>query len=128
MKRIAWIIALAAALALTSAGCSKKEETPPAPAPAATPAPAPAPEPEKAPVVGAEVYQSSCASCHAEGIAGAPKTGDKEFWGAKISAGPDLLVQNAINGIGAMPAKGGNPNLSDEEVRAAVEYMIEQSR
>lgn len=129
MKRITWLIALAAAMALMSAGCSKKEETPPSPAPAATPAPTTAPEAEKAPpVIGAEVYQSSCAACHAEGVAGAPKTGDKEFWSAKIAAGPDLLVQNAINGIGTMPAKGGNPNLSDEEVRAAVEYMIEQSR
>lgn len=127
MKRFAWFIALAATLALTSAGCSKKEETPPAPAPATAPAPAPVAEKTPA-VIGAEVYQSSCAACHAEGVAGAPKTGDKEFWAAKISAGADPLVQNAINGIGTMPAKGGNPNLSDEEVRAAVEYMIEQSR
>jgi cytochrome c5 len=124
MKRFTWFIAVVAALALTSAGCSKKEETPPAPTPAVTPPPAA----EKAPQVsGPQVYQSSCAACHAEGVAGAPKTGDKEFWAAKIAAGPDPLVQNAINGIGTMPAKGGNPNLTDEEVRAAVEYMIEQS-
>ena len=131
MKRFTWIVTIATALALVTVGCSKKEEAPPAPAPAQAPAPAPAPAPEaeKAPVaIGAEVYQASCAACHAEGVAGAPKTGDKDFWSGKIAGGTDPLVQNAINGIGTMPAKGGNPNLSDEEVRAAVEYMIEQSR
>ena len=131
MKRFTWIVTIAMALALVTVGCSKKEEAPPAPTPAQAPAPAPAPAPEaeKAPVaVGAEVYQASCAACHAEGVAGAPKTGDKEFWSGKVASGTDPLVQNAINGIGTMPAKGGNPNLSDDEVRAAVEYMIEQSR
>lgn len=131
MKRFTWIIALTAALALTAVGCSKKEEAPPAPAPAETPAPAPAPptEAEKAPAItGADVYQANCASCHAEGVAGAPKTGDKEAWSGMIASGIEQMVQNAITGIGTMPAKGGNPNLSDEDVRAAVEYMIEQSR
>ena len=129
MRRYTWIVTVAAALALTTIGCSKKEEAPPAPAQAPAPAPAPVAEAEKAPAaIGAEVYQASCAACHAEGVAGAPKTGDKEFWGGKIAGGTDQLVQNAINGIGTMPAKGGNPNLTDDEVRAAVEYMIEQSR
>lgn len=135
MKRFIWIVTIVTAFALATVGCSKKEEAPPAPTPAPTPAqapapaPAPAPEAEKAPVaIGAEVYQASCAACHAEGVDGAPKTGDKDFWSGKIAGGTDPLVQNAINGIGTMPAKGGNPNLSDEEVRAAVEYMIEQSR
>jgi cytochrome c5 len=77
---------------------------------------------------GEEVYQAHCASCHAEGVSGAPKTGDKEAWSGKIATGLDMLVNNAINGIGTMPAKGGDPNLSDEDVRAAVEYMVEQSR
>jgi cytochrome c5 len=129
MRRYTWIVTVAAALALTTIGCSKKEEAPPAPAQAPAPAPAPVAEAEKAPAaIGAEVYQASCATCHAEGVAGAPKTGDKAFWEGKIAGGPEQLVQNAINGIGTMPAKGGNPNLSDDEVRAAVEYMIEQSR
>jgi cytochrome c5 len=131
MKRFTCIVTMAVALSLATFGCSKKEEAPPAPAPAETPAPAPAPvaEAEKAPAAaGAEIYLASCAACHAEGIAGAPKTGDKEFWSGKIEAGLEQLVQNSINGIGAMPAKGGNPNLTDDEVRAAVEYMIEQSR
>jgi cytochrome c5 len=88
-----------------------------------------APEAEKsAAVSGAEVYQAHCASCHAEGVAGAPKTGDKDAWSGKIASGIDQMVQNSINGIGTMPAKGGNPNLRDEDVRAAVEYMVEQSR
>lgn len=124
MKRFAWFTCFVAVLAFTSAGCSKKEEAPPTPAPAASPAP----EAKPPAVTGAEVYQSSCVACHGEGVAGAPKTGDKEFWAAKIAAGTEALVQNAINGIGTMPAKGGNPNLSEDEVRAAVEYMIEQSR
>ena len=131
MKRFTWIVIVAAALALATVGCSKKEEAPPAPAPAQTPAPAPAPvaEAEKAPVViGAEVYKANCAVCHDAGVAGAPKTGDKGVWSGKIASGIDQMVQNTINGIGTMPAKGGNPNLSDEAVRAAVEYMIEQSR
>jgi cytochrome c5 len=131
MKRITRIVTLAAALALATAGCSKKEEAPPAPASTQTQAPAPAkaPEPVTAPTgSGAEVYQAHCAACHAEGVAGAPKTGDKEAWSGKIASGLDMLVKNAINGIGTMPAKGGNPNLSDEDVRAAVEYMVEQSR
>lgn len=123
MKRFTCIMTMAVVLSLATFGCSKKEEAPPAPAPA------PVAEAEKAPTAaGAEIYQASCAACHAEGIAGAPKTGDKEFWGGKISGGTDQLVQNAINGIGTMLPKGGNPNLTDDEVRAAVEYMIEQSR
>lgn len=127
MKRFNWIVAVAAALALSTVGCSKKEESPPAQAP--SPAPAPVAEAMKAPAaIGAEVYQASCAACHDAGVAGAPKTGDKAAWSEHIARGLDHMVHNAINGIGSMPPKGGNPNLSDEEVRAAVEYMAEQSR
>ena len=131
MKHLNWIVTITAALVLATVGCSKKEEAPPAPTPAQTPAPPPtqATEGEKSPAVsGAEVYQANCAACHTEGVAGAPKTGDKEVWSGKMASGLDQMVQNAINGIGTMPAKGGNPNLSDQDVRAAVEYMIEQSR
>jgi cytochrome c5 len=76
---------------------------------------------------GKEIYQRTCSACHDTGVAGAPKTGDTEAWSSRIAKGEDLLVQNAVNGIGAMPPKGGDPSLSEEEVRAAVNYMIEQS-
>ena len=77
---------------------------------------------------GEEIYQQTCSSCHATGVAGAPKVGDTEAWRGLIEKGEDQLVQSAVNGIGAMPPKGGNPSLSEEEITAAVNYMIEQSR
>lgn len=77
---------------------------------------------------GQEIYAKACASCHKPGLLGAPKVGDKEAWSALIAAGQEKLVDNAINGIGRMPAKGGASRLSDEEVAVAVDYMVEQSR
>ncbi len=77
---------------------------------------------------GKLVYEQTCAACHTTGLAGAPKMGDKEAWSAHIQHGQDHMVESVINGKGAMPAKGGNASLSDEEVRAAVSYIIEQSR
>lgn len=67
---------------------------------------------------------AGCAVCHANGIAGAPKMGDSAAWTARLAKGTDALYASAINGIGAMPAKGGRPNLSEEEVMALVDYMI----
>jgi cytochrome c5 len=78
-------------------------------------------------LAGAEVYKGSCASCHATGAAGAPKTGDAGAWSARIAKGYDALVSNAINGIRAMPPKGGNPDLDDIEVARAVVFMANQS-
>ena len=77
---------------------------------------------------GKVVYEQTCVACHATGLAGAPKMGDKEVWGAHIHHGMDHLVESAINGKGTMPAKGGNASLSDDEVKAAVSYIVEQSR
>jgi cytochrome c5 len=65
--------------------------------------------------------------CHAAGIAGAPKTGDKAAWTARVTKGQQTLYDNAIKGINLMPAKGGNPNLSDAQVKAAVDYMLSAS-
>jgi cytochrome c5 len=80
---------------------------------------------------GEEAY-SSCGACHNSGIAGAPKLGDTADWSARISQGTDLLYDHAINGFqgaaGMMPAKGGNMALSDDSVKAAVDYMIENSQ
>ncbi|MEX2240607.1 MAG: c-type cytochrome [Burkholderiales bacterium] len=81
---------------------------------------------------GQQVYQASCVACHDAGIAGAPKLGDKGQWAKRIAKGLDALYASAVNGVqgsaGVMPAKGGNPALSDAEVRAAVDYMMGRSR
>jgi cytochrome c5 len=75
---------------------------------------------------GQAVYTAVCAACHATGAAGAPKVGDAGAWGARIAQGYDTLVQHAVHGIRAMPAKGGNPDLDDVEVARAVVYMANQ--
>ncbi len=72
---------------------------------------------------GEETYQTVCAACHAQGVANAPKFGDPSAWAKHISDGLGELVKNAINGIRAMPPRGGNPDLSDYEVERAVVYM-----
>jgi cytochrome c551/c552 len=76
-----------------------------------------------APKTGEEVYKAVCATCHANGIAGAHKFGDKAAWAPHIKEGLADLAKNAINGIRGMPARGGNPNLSDLEVTRAVVYL-----
>jgi cytochrome c5 len=76
---------------------------------------------------GQTVYTAVCAACHATGAAGAPKVGDAGAWSARIGQGYDTLVQHAVNGIRAMPAKGGNPDLDDIEVARAMVYMANQS-
>ena len=76
---------------------------------------------------GEAVFKAVCAACHATGAAGAPKVGDAGSWSARISQGYDTLVNHAIKGIRAMPAKGGNPDLDDVEVARAVVYMANQS-
>lgn len=73
---------------------------------------------------GDQVYSAACAACHATGAAGAPVFGEADQWSARLEKGAEALYSSAINGIGAMPAKGGNANLSDEEVQAAVDHMI----
>jgi cytochrome c5 len=75
---------------------------------------------------GQAVYTAVCAACHATGAAGAPKAGDAGAWSARIAQGYDTLVQHAVQGIRAMPAKGGNPDLDDVEVARAVVYMANQ--
>jgi cytochrome c5 len=81
---------------------------------------------------GQQVYQTTCVACHDAGIAGAPKLGDKGQWAKHLAKGLDTLYASALNGVqgsaGAMPPKGGNPALSDAEVRAAVDYMVARSK
>lgn len=76
---------------------------------------------------GKAIYDASCVACHSTGAAGAPKLGDAAAWAPRIKGGAPALYNSALKGKGAMPAKGGNPKLSDAEVRAAVNYMISQS-
>jgi cytochrome c5 len=76
---------------------------------------------------GQAVYTAVCSACHATGAAGAPKAGDSGAWSARIAQGFDTLVQHAVNGIRAMPAKGGNPDLDNIEVARAVAYMADMA-
>ena len=80
---------------------------------------------------GTQVYNAVCMGCHAAGVAGAPKVGDKASWSERIAQGYDTLVAHAVNGYkgknGQMPAKGGNPDLDDVEVARAVAYMANQA-
>ena len=73
---------------------------------------------------GENVYKGVCGVCHAAGIAGAPKSGDKAAWGLRIAKGKPTLYEHAIKGFNAMPAKGGNSSLADADVKAAVDYMV----
>jgi len=77
---------------------------------------------------GEQVYQKSCQACHATGVAGAPKLGDKGAWAPRIATGLDALVASSINGKGIMPPKGGCAGCSDDDIKAAVEYMVSQSK
>ncbi len=88
----------------------------------------PAAAPAAAKVDGKAVYASTCTVCHAAGVAGAPKFGDKAAWAPRIKAGMDALHASALKGKGAMPPKGGNTSLSDAAVMAAVDYMVSQSK
>lgn len=124
-------------LALLSA-CGQKDAAAPA-APAAAPAPAvvvapapPAAEPVAENTAGKSVYGKVCAMCHATGAAGAPKPGDTADWGPRIAQGMDVLNKHAIEGFtgakGMMPPRGAAASLTDDEVKAAVAFMVDQSR
>jgi cytochrome c5 len=81
-----------------------------------------------APRSGQAVYDASCNMCHGAGVGGAPKTGDKGAWSARIAQGKDTLHTHAIQGIRAMPPKGTCMSCSDEEVIAAVDYIVSKSK
>lgn len=74
---------------------------------------------------GAGIYNRICMACHETGAAGAPIRGDEAAWAERTEQGFATLLEHSINGIGAMPARGGNPNLSDEEMEAVTAYMVE---
>ena len=139
------LIPTLALLMLLGAACSEKETTPPQEvAPAQAPAPQiaepEAPPPVEAPeaaadkpadtqtasVDGQKIYQKTCQACHLVGVAGAPKLGDKAAWAPRIAKGNDALLSSVKNGLNAMPPKGTCMSCSEDELRAAIVYMVEQ--
>ena len=116
----------AAAAAPAAAAVAAATPAPAAPAAVAA-APAAAPQAAAAAGNGQALYQQACLACHAAGVAGAPKVGDKAAWAPRIAQGLPTLVNSAIKGKGAMPPKGGSA-APDSEIRAAVEYMVNASK
>lgn len=130
MQKKAAALVLAVSLAALLSACGKQERSAPetsAPAPAEAPAEAAAPAVSEN-TLGKGVYSKTCAMCHAAGVAGAPKPGDQADWGARAAQGMDVLYKHAIEGFtgakGMMPARGGAASLTDEEVKAAVDFMV----
>lgn len=76
---------------------------------------------------GEQVVQEHCQQCHASGKQGAPKLGDMNDWKPRLKNGVDQLVKSAIGGHNSMPARGGLANLSDDEMKAAVEFMVSKT-
>jgi cytochrome c5 len=120
---------------------SSVPETTPEPTPEAAPETVPEPETAVADadsdVVNnnaandmiAESYTKTCAICHAAGVAGAPKFGSSEDWAARIAKGKEVLYQSSINGLPpTMPAKGMCFSCSDDDLKALVDYMVENSQ
>jgi len=110
----------AVAYMANAAGASFKPPEAAPPAAAASAAPAAKADPAK----GKQVFESNCAACHATGVAGAPKLGDKTAWAARVSQGYPTLYDHALKGIRGMPAKGGNAGLSDADLANAVGYLV----
>jgi cytochrome c5 len=114
--------------AAASAPAAAAPATGAAAAPVAAPAPAAAPAAATADAAAGEaLYKQACFACHAAGVAGAPKVGDKAAWAPRIQQGMPALVQSAIKGKGAMPPKGGSA-APDAQVEAAVNYMVTASK
>ena len=83
---------------------------------------------EKKPSLGELTYQGTCIKCHANGLNGAPIFGNSKMWSKRVPQGIPTLIEHATNGYGLMPAKGGNPDLTNEEISAAVNYMVDQAQ
>ncbi len=77
---------------------------------------------------GSDIYASNCIACHSSGVAGAPILGDVAAWTARLTKGVETVYTNAINGIGAMPARGTCMDCSDDEVIAAIDHILENSK
>ncbi|WP_063584575.1 c-type cytochrome [Achromobacter ruhlandii] len=119
----------AAAPAAAPAAAAPAAAAPAAAAPA--PAPAAAPAPQQTAAVnpaGEKLYKSVCFACHATGVANAPKFGDKAAWEPYIKTGMDAMVKVAMQGKPPMPPKGGAANASEDDIRAAVQYMVDAAK
>ena len=80
------------------------------------------------PRTGQQVYDTACTVCHAVGVSGAPKFGNAEDWAPRIAQGMDTLWSHTLNGLNVMPPKGTCMDCSDEELRGAMDYMVEAAR
>ncbi|WP_429927621.1 c-type cytochrome [Achromobacter xylosoxidans] len=112
-------------------GAKKEGDSAPAAAAPAAAAPAPAAAPQQAATVnpaGEKLYKSVCFACHATGVANAPKFGDKAAWEPYIKTGMDAMVKVAMQGKPPMPPKGGAANASEDDIRAAVQYMVDAAK
>ncbi|MDE1886534.1 MAG: cytochrome c5 family protein [Gammaproteobacteria bacterium] len=94
---------------------------------AASPTPAPAVGAAVVSESGKQIWEGTCSACHATGALGAPKIGNQADWAPHLAKGLKVLEQHALHGFLQMPAKGGNPSLTDAQVIKALEYMISQS-
>ncbi len=110
------------------ASAIEKGPSPLVPVPAPVAVVAAAADGAKAAPNGKAIYDAKCQVCHAAGVAGAPKLGDKAAWAPRLSAGAAAMHASAIKGKNAMPAKGGDTSLPDDDVKAAVDYMLAQSK
>lgn len=141
------LIVIASLALLYGCGGKNKEVAAPAPAPAIAAAPdtaaAPIPPSAQQPqpndakpqavaaapdlATGEKVYKSTCSICHKSGLRGAPRLGSKKDWEPRLAQGNEILYDHAINGYrgnkGSMPSRGSNARLSENEVKAAVDYM-----
>jgi cytochrome c5 len=81
-------------------------------------------QPGTANKVGEKTFNGTCTGCHSTGALGAPKLGDKAAWAPRIAQGIEVLYTSALKGKNSMPAKGGNPSLSDADVKATVDYIV----
>lgn len=119
--------AASAAATVQTAAPAATAPAPATPATPATPVAAAAPQTAAAGAGGEALYKTACVACHATGAANAPKFGDKAAWAPRIQQGMPALIQSALKGKGAMPAKGGS-TASDAQVQAAVEYMVNAAK
>ena len=117
----------AASAAVAAAAPVAVEAAKPTTTPDTTKAAEPAPAAAPAPGGGKALYDKACVTCHAAGVAGAPRLGDKAAWAPRIATGMDALLKVSIAGKGAMPPRGAS-TASDDELRAAVQYMVDAAK
>ncbi|NMK47218.1 c-type cytochrome [Achromobacter sp. Bel] len=117
--------AAAPAAAAPAVAAAPAAAAPAAAAPAAAPA---APQAAAVNPAGEKLYKSVCFACHATGVANAPKFGDKAAWDPYIKTGMDAMVKVAMQGKPPMPPKGGAANASEDDIRAAVQYMVDAAK